>query len=300
MLISNSEIQCWKHCRRRWYHEYVLGLKKDEVEGPLGLGSRVHAALAAYYTPGGTVQDAFYEYDASLSADSAHVVHPEQFEKDARLGRVMLEGYFDWVEESGVDSGLEIISAESEIEYRFQVWGEWVTFLAKRDVIGIDHNFSGRRFFLDHKTCQSLQNPLLDLDEQVLSYAMLESLIHPDEPVNFALWNMLKKVLRTGRATPPFYDRVPLEISKTMLRHHWNKTVGVIGDIIEVRRKLEAGVDHRQVCYTSPSSRCSWGCQYRQVCPMIDDGSYYEEYLNQLYVKRDPYSRYERKGELVP
>lgn len=300
MLISNSEIQTYKHCKRRWYMEYYRGLKKDEVEGPLALGTRVHAALAEYYTADGVPDLALAHYVDLVQQDTEKTVDLGAYEKEAKLGYLMLEGYFDWVQETGVDSGLEIISPESEIEYTFTIWGTSITFLAKRDIIGIDHNFSDRRFFLDHKTCQSLQNPLLDLDEQVLTYAIIEKLVHPDEPVQFAFWNMLKKVMRTGRATPPFYDRVQLEISETKLRNHWNKLVGVIGDIIETRKKLDAGVDHRQACYPSVSSRCNWGCQYRNICPLFDDGSYVEEFIDRIYVKSEPYSRYERKGELVP
>lgn len=300
MLVSNSEIQTFKHCRRRWYLNYYRGLQKVEVEGPLALGTRVHLALSEYYSPNGTPDMAFFAYNASVAEDIEKSLDYEKFEKEAKLGRVMLEGYFEWVAETGCDSGLEIIEAESEIEYRFFIWETWVTLLAKRDLIGIDHNHGERRFFMDHKTCQSLENPLLDLDEQVLTYAMIEKMVHPERPVNFAFWNMLRKVLRTARANPPFYNREQLEISETMLRHHWNKTVGVIGDIIEVRQRLDNKVDHRQACYPSVSSRCNWGCQFRQVCGMFDDDSYPEEFITNLYVKSEPYSRYERKGELVP
>ena len=300
MLISNSEIQCFKHCKRKWWLSYYRGLQKVETEGPLALGTRVHLALSHYYSPNGTADMAFFAYNSSISEDAYKSLDPVKFEKEAKLGLVMLEGYFEWVAETGADSGLEIIEAESEIEYRFQIWGEWVTLLAKRDLIGIDHNYGERKFFMDHKTCQSLENPLLDLDEQVLTYAMIENLVHPEDPVNFAFWNMLRKVLRTSRSNPPYYSREPLEISKTMLRNHWNKMVGVIGDIMETRKKLDLGVDPRQACYPTVSSRCNWGCHFRQVCPMFDDDSYAEEYLQLNYTKSEPYSRYERKGELVP
>lgn len=300
MLISNSEIQTYLHCKRKWWLSYYRGYQKIEVEGPLALGTRVHLALSHYYSPNGTPDMAFNAYQASVVEDAWKALNDDKYEKEAKLGLVMLEGYFDWVAETGVDSGLEIIEAESEIEYRFQIWGQWVTLLAKRDLIGIDHNYGERRFFMDHKTCQSLENPLLDLDPQVLTYAMIENLVHPEQPVNYASWNMLRKVLRTARSNPPYYDRVQLEISKTMLRNHWNKMVGIIGDIIETRKKLDIGVDHRQACYTTVSSRCNWGCQFRPVCPMFDDDSYPEDMLQTLYTKSAPYSRYERKGELIP
>lgn len=300
MLISNSEIQTYLHCKRKWWLSYYRGYQKIEVEGPLALGTRVHLALSHYYSPNGTPDMAFNAYQASVVEDAWKALNDDKYEKEAKLGLVMLEGYFDWVAETGVDSGLEIIEAESEIEYRFQIWGQWVTLLAKRDLIGIDHNYGERRFFMDHKTCQSLENPLLDLDPQVMTYAMIENLVHPEQPVNYASWNMLRKVLRTARSNPPYYDRVQLEISKTMLRNHWNKMVGIIGDVIETRKKLDLGVDHRQACYTTVSSRCNWGCQFRQVCPLFDDDSYPEDMLATLYTKSAPYSRYERKGELIP
>ena len=72
--VSNSELQAFKACRRRWYLTYVRGLKTKEVRehGPLPLGNRVHAALEAGET--GSAEQALAEYDrlASLSRDRVH------------------------------------------------------------------------------------------------------------------------------------------------------------------------------------------------------------------------------------
>ena len=49
--VSNSEIQMWLKCRRRWYLSYYEKWRPRDpvVTGALALGSRVHAALEVYY-----------------------------------------------------------------------------------------------------------------------------------------------------------------------------------------------------------------------------------------------------------
>ena len=51
-LISNSEIQTYKDCKRKWWLTYHRGLVEPTPRvGPLAIGTRIHLALAAYYDP---------------------------------------------------------------------------------------------------------------------------------------------------------------------------------------------------------------------------------------------------------
>ena len=69
LTISNSEIQTYKSCKRKWYLTYYLelGLRRESQTGtgPRELGTRVHAALRAYYVEGAnpiTVVDEIYGF----------------------------------------------------------------------------------------------------------------------------------------------------------------------------------------------------------------------------------------------
>src|SRR5690606_40430293 len=49
-IFTHSDISNFLTCRRKWYYDYVLDYRPPEpLTGPLALGSRVHAALEAYY-----------------------------------------------------------------------------------------------------------------------------------------------------------------------------------------------------------------------------------------------------------
>jgi hypothetical protein len=297
LKISNSELTTFRDCRRRWYLEYYRRYKTPEKDtGPLALGSAVHASLAAYYTPGGSkgmslgVLSAIYEEARSKLGISDPVL-----EKEAKLARIMVEGYFDWVEEEGVDADLEIIEAEAEIEHNTEVSGRPIRLVGKRDAIGRLRN-TGTATLIDHKTCQSLTDPALDLNEQSRMYLLLQRL-NGSTVLQNCTWNLLRKVQRTATAKPPFYAREDIYVSEQELRYFWERIHGIIRDILGVRQALDSGESHRSICYPRPSRDCGWKCQFRVVCPMIDADPHFEEFLSATYSVGDPYSRYEAKGE---
>lgn len=237
------------------------------------------------------------EEDRSFLVEAGEYEEIAKLDKDAKLARTMIEGYFSWVSETGADADLLILEAESEIEAEINVDGTAILLVGKRDCVGLDQR-TGRKFFLDHKTCQSLNDPLLDLNEQVLTYALLHRMNTEEvEMPSFAIWNLLRKVLRTARAEPPFYAREQIEISDHLLRNFHTRLVGTVRDMLRVRHELDSGTDHRYVCYNSPGSRCSWGCEFRQVCPMLDADKYAEEFLAATYHVGDPYARYTSAGQ---
>ncbi len=51
ITISNTEVNTWQRCRRKWFLAYFLGYQPavEEVTGHRILGVRVHTALEGYY-----------------------------------------------------------------------------------------------------------------------------------------------------------------------------------------------------------------------------------------------------------
>lgn len=298
MKVSNSELQCFRDCRRKWWLEYYRGLKAPEkTTGALALGTNVHAALASYYSPNGSkglalgVLSSIYE-EAKQSCSQLEIA---DVEKDAKLARIMVEGYFDWLEETGADSNLRITEPEAEIEYPLTVNGTTVRLVGKRDVIGVNTD-TGINTLVDHKTCATFNDPALDLNEQSRMYLLLQRL-NGSTVVQNCIWNLLRKVQRTARAEPPFYKREDIYVSEQELRYFYERVCGIVRDIIQVRTALDNGESHRSVAYPRPSRDCSWKCAYRMVCPMIDADPHFEEFIQLTYKKTDPYDRYqESKG----
>lgn len=299
--ISNSEIQTFKDCRRKWWLTYYRGLHKikKEMVGPLPLGSRIHNALEAFYKNGKDpveVYSVLLEIDEEIfenSGDAGDDEKKKKFYSEAELGRIMLEGYSEWLDETGADSDIEVVDVEKKISSL--ILDGRVELQGKIDMKVLDRS-NDARYMLDHKSAASFETyyQTAHMSEQLRLYSMLEKMQDPDGPDNVegGIYNLLKKVKRTAKAKPPFYDRLTVRFNDTDLRNFWTRVNGVIRDMVAVRDALDAGADPTYVAYPSPSNDCTWKCPFFQVCPMFDDGSYAEGWLDAFTEKHDPYERY--------
>ena len=315
--FSNSEIQTFKRCRRKWYLGWYrrLRLRNQDPVGALAIGNRVHRALEAWYVPeGDNPTDPRTALEAAIASDWEACTQayaeigqeppPElvkEFNENTALERAMVEGYMEWLIETGVDSGLRVVAPETYLEAPLEVPGSNVDVLliGKLDVRMV-REYDGARLFMDHKTTLSLTEPLktIRLDEQMLHYHVLEWLSDVEGGrCDGALYNMLRKVKRSARAKPPFYDRVEVRHNKHELESFRRRLVGVIKTMLDVIARLEADEDPHVVVYPSPARDCSWSCDFLPVCTMFDDGSRVDAMLEQYYVQEDPLSHYKRNEE---
>ena len=300
--LSNSELQTFKDCRRRWWLTYYRRLQPryKETTGALALGSRIHEALDQYYSKGVPLLQAhsdLVEHDRILMADQMFGI--ETLEKEAELGRIMLEGYLQWVEEEGIDAELEMISTEEQITA--PLFNGEVELTGKLDM-RVRRKADGVRFFRDFKTVGGSLSDFANLapmNEQILTYMLLESTKADEEQrVEGGIFTMLKKVRRSAAAKPPFYDQVVVRHNVFALRAFWNRIHGTIADLMRVRKSLDEGEAHTFVAYPRPTRDCKWKCQFFAICPLMDDGSAAEEALSDMFVEGDPYGYYntEAKG----
>lgn len=306
IYISNSEITNFKSCRRKWWLENYRGLtaKKRSLVGPLPLGTRVHNALEAYYTDGTPIVDEYVrllEVDKFLflgSGDAGDEAKEKKFNSDAELGRIMLEGYVEWLEETNADAEIEVVGAEQIIAHRLKEFGGRVTLMGKLD-LKVRRTFDGSRASFDHKTAASFDtyDKYAHMSEQLMMYTMLE-LLQPDDdtPVDGGIYSLLKKVKRSATAKPPFYLRMDVRFNKNTIQAFWMRTLGTLRDMISTRQSLDDGVDHHLVAYPTPTNDCSWKCPFYSACPMFDDGSAVEEMLDVVFEPHDPYARYSEES----
>lgn len=299
--ISNSELRAFKTCRRNWYLGHVRKLKRRRYNlvGPAQLGTRVHSALEAYYGLEGQSgrQAAMKSLDDQLHFELEAA--PDQMDdilKEHELAAIMIEGYCNWLEETGADMDLEVIEAEQVLESESPVDG--VHLIGKQDLV-VQKRSTGDRGFMDHKTVTSFgqMTGTLGLDEQARMYALMRQLLDPQgAPMRFQTWNMLKKVKQTSRAKPPFYERAEIYINDPELRSFWDRLYGEITDLVRVEEQLAAGADHHVVAYPTPTRDCSWRCPFFDVCAMLDDENSDAEYLlESMYEAGNPLERYGEK-----
>lgn len=268
--------------------------------GPLALGTRIHGALDAHYSTGIDLLEAhaaLVEEDRKIIISNLKDTY--ELDTEADLGRIMLEGYPDWMAENGIDSDLELISTEEKIS--MPMFGGEVELQGKLDM-RVRRRTDGVRLFRDFKTVGTSLTEFAataSMSEQMLTYMILEaSQADEAERSEGGLFTLLRKVKRTATAKPPFYDQIEVRHNIFTLRSFWNRIHGTVMDMMRVRTALDAGEAHSSVAYPTPTRDCKWKCTFYSICTMFDDGSAVEEAVSDMYKERDPYAYYntERKG----
>ncbi len=217
---------------------------------------------------------------------------PDEIESEGELGRIMLEGYEEWVAEEGIDAELDMVSTE-EILSMPLLNGE-VELQGKLDM-RVKRKADGARLVRDFKTTANFTDieATAQINEQVLTYLLLEGANKaPGERSDGAIFTMLKKVKRTASAKPPFYKQFEVTHNDFTLKSFWLSLHGVVTEMMNAKKALDAGVAHQQVAYPHPSRDCTWKCPFFTICPMANDGSGMEDAIKELYVVSDPYDYY--------
>ncbi len=296
--ISNSELSTFKEDRRKWMLAYYYGLqpKLKKMDGPLALGTRIHLALEMYYT---NDDDPLEVYAKTVEDDRLWLMVEQRdtlkFDKEAELGRVMLEGYMEWIEETGADSGIEVVSAEEKLS--IPIMDGRVNLIGKLDM-RVKRKLDGVRLFMDHKTAATFASvtDISHLAWQPKMYQLLEMLKEDEEErCDGMMYNILRKVKRSATANPPFYMRVEVRHNRHTMNAFWNQVHGVVNDIISVRNALDDGFDPNLVCYPNPTNDSVWKDQFFQLGSLIDDGSAADQMIADFYEQINPYDRYEDK-----
>jgi hypothetical protein len=314
--ISNSELQTWMDCHRRWFFSFYreMGVKRSDeaVTGALAFGTRIHICLERMYANGENPLEVYEELQSKIVFDI--LVHEQKTgyvdkilrrkaQSEREMAHAMLEGFIAWASENGIDEGLEVAGAEIVVEVASGIEG--VRLRGKLDQ-RVWRKIDGARLYRDFKTAANLEDgpAMLPLDEQMLFYMMLERLDaltklgeEASEPTIGGLYLMLKKNKHTAAAKPPFYAQVEVHHNARELESMRLRTHKRIKEILEARRELDTGGDIRYWAYPRPTRDCKWKCVFLPICPMVDDST--EEtwgaMLMNLYEPRDPYERYQEE-----
>lgn len=297
LKLSNSTLRSFKRCPRSWYLSYHLGYGvRPEHDNPVTvatLGTRVHCALEAYYG---------YEIDPLMAlrviyflASKEHPLEADELEKQHGYARAMVEGFIKWSEEEGIDAALEVIQTEHIEEHPLTLDdGTIVRLMAKLDQ-KVRRLTDGAILFRDWKTVGTLSKAhLLILDEQMRFYSLLEALSAHEtaERADGGLYTMLLRSKRTAKANGPFYREVEVSFNQHDLDSMMRRTKLTATRVVGATRQLNDGVHHLDVIEPNHGDYCGWGCPFTLICPMMDDGSRWEDALQANFVKRDPFGYY--------
>lgn len=325
--VSNSELQTFKRCRRKWWLGWYrrLMLQTEDFTSVRATGTRVHRALSYWYVPDGEKRvDPRDALERVIVDDWTKVAKLAQerrtsdeqlgelaveFAQATNLERAMVEGYVQWLEETGADADLRIIASETPlvVDQVVDMGGDYkheqreIQFIGLLDVRAtrVTDNVN---LFVDHKTVGDLSAPVVTLpqNEQMLHYHLMEFLSLDDSDVRCdgALYNMLRRVKRSARAKPPFYDRIEVRHNKFELESYRRRALAATREILIAIDRLERGEEHLDVVYPSPNPTCRWDCDFFAVCNLLDDGSRgANDMINALYRTTNPLERYRKQVE---
>lgn len=288
--LTSSEMRQWLTCQRGWWLGYYRRLRRRyELAKLPTIGTLYHAGLEQHYRGVDIVPEEFIAQKvAVLYAENP--MFTEEIEQAGVYAKIMLEGYFEWLEDTGADSNLEIVGAEVGVSVQVEEF----TLNGKIDA-RVKRRTDGARLQLEHKTVGNFtdlpkwaqQNP------QFLTYALLDYMTaEAGEQTDGILLNMAKRVKRTRAAKPPFFDRQEIRFTTDELRAHYLHVAGIGRQIQAARARLDAGEDHHLVCPPNASKAHTWSCPCAPLHSLLDDGSDAEAYLAEHYEEHDPLERY--------
>jgi hypothetical protein len=321
-LISNGQRASWERCKRKWWLSWYreLAPQVENLTGALATGDRIHRALAAWYVPDEeTPQDPRDALERIIVEDwtkmlrslgrepgeegeyeDAKVVDlAKKFHDANTLERAMIAGYVEWLAETGADAEYEILGSEVTLfgDLKDEKTDTVVRVIGRLDA-RLRRRADGVRLFIDHKTAGSLTDKLLTLPQnaQMAHYRLVEWLNTPEGEARCdgALYNMLKKVRRSDRAQPPFYERLEVPHNVHEINAYRRRLLRAYRDILAATQALDAGENPLDVVPPTTTDDCRWDCPYFAVCRLFDDGSRAEDALEGLYVQVDPLERYDR------
>lgn len=265
LVVRQSAISTYRDCPRSWYLQYVrsgLGLEKieEDVSKNADIGTKVHKRLEAHYKD--QPEPVFEPGDETL------------------LSKLMVDGYIQWVADTGADFGERQEFIERRISLPIPDMDIEVSCQLDRLVFD---EITEEYIVDDYKTVASLGVDMLEVNQQLLTYVL--AVEASGFPCRRGRITQLKRSKRTAKATPPFYERFELYVTDEMKANHIRHLRATLGKMVRDLDML-TGENHQDIVYPVPSRDCSWRCPFVSVCPSMDDGSDWEGELAENFQPR--------------
>ena len=269
LVVRQSSIGTYLNCPRSWYLQYVrsgLGLEKieEDVNSNADTGTKVHKRLEARYKD--QPEPVFEPGDETL------------------LSKLMVDGYVQWVADTGADFGERQEFIERRISLPIPDMDIEVSCQLDRLVFD---EITEEYIVDDFKTVASLGVNMLEVNQQLLTYVL--AVEASGFPCRRGRITQLKRSKRTAKATPPFYERFEIYVTDEMKQNHLRHLRATLGNMVRDLDMLNpwlSGENHHDVVYPVPSRDCSWRCPFVSVCPSMDDGSDWEGELAENFKPR--------------
>lgn len=294
--IRQSQLTQFRECRRKWSLEYVQGLELDrqpgQTKGARDLGTLVHKFAETYYA-GGDWRETLQLEQLELKDLGAW---SDEWLEHFTLAEIMFEGYVQWLASEAADAHKSVLFVEPQLEYPMGTFhGDEVILTGKPDLV-LHDDIADIVEVVDTKTTGKMESAIIH-GSQLKTYALLLKLVHGID-VGLGVTNQLRKVKRTARANPPFYQRAELFINEEMLRHHYSNIVGQLDEMVELMQYWEQeGMSDRTAYdrrfYPNPTALCPNRCDYLPICKALDAGGTGHEHIIRIHYRHKPETPHE-------
>lgn len=313
-VTSYSDLQRFNNCKRSWYLGSYLKLRpiNEPMDGPLPFGTRVHSALELWGK--GAIDTPADAYQALMAVDMEKAeklgLFNDALVKEAKLGQVMLEGYVEWTEQTGFFAKYTVIDVESKLSDLLDVHltkfpeepPVQVLLRGKMDQ-RLRRNSDGAVLVHDYKTSGSLSPDTIGQFRQTPQLRLYLALQRQQAPAGewapgFVV-TILRKVLRTKAAHPPFYEAVEVSVSTSNLDAAERNIRAQVVELVAVKTMLDSGKFRSESIVPYHVSWQCKTCPFRLPCTEWQDGKYLaaKQMLQELYVVGNPFERYDDGGD---
>jgi hypothetical protein len=280
LVLRQSDVFTFKECpRRSWLGTMRNFERLEEHPNKSHIGTAYHAGIAAWYATRNpdiavgavNAQMAIWESDGIVIEDDRL-----EWDKTIEQARIMVEGYIEWVQESGEDHGLTFMLIERRVKkYLGEFSGIKVYISGQVDISLVTE--LGIKKLVDNKSKGDLKvNRLLGIDDQLFTYDWLL-----DYEYAYGVHNMAKRSKRTARATPPFFARTEIKFTDAKRAAFMAQLNGTVQRLVDTYLALEVEPRlHFNLAPPTPTKDCDWKCPFIDVCPMYNEGDDAEGYLN--------------------
>lgn len=306
--VSHSEMDVYKTCKRRWWLQYYLKLRRKSSSRSVArdTGINVHEALHTFYVAGGLdgldAEELMFTFLQNAKDEDLLSVSEEERDKVAKihkLSETLCRGYIQWLHETGADEGYSFDQSEITLTAPGPVEG--TELLGIIDLGGTERR-SGDLFVMDTKVTDTIDGMIktVHIQEQGPLYAVLARLNDPNPKRGFrVVWNMIKRSQQTAKAKPPFYVRYELALNSDQLFVFYKQLQGQIEEMLRTEARLNDGELHNIVAYPTPTKDCSWKCPYFAVCGALSDPRTDANYLLNVYYTTPEQREQEKQLEMT-
>lgn len=296
--VSHSELKLFRRCKRSWWLAYHRRLQLPRVgTGALSLGTLTHYGLEILYE-GGSLDQAMEAIRDSARARLDAAEDPGAWLDQAQTAQTFVQGYAEWLEQSGADQKFEHVASEQELEMPLCKVGDVEYRLIGKLDRRVHDKQAGFDRFMDFKTCASFDQFIKDVprNEQFPTYELLLR-YNSDERTGGGIWRLIKKSKRARNGDGEYFMDYETSFNDKRLDTLKVRYEAICSEMQRTIDMLESGIDHHIAVYPTPSTSCSWDCDFVGICDMFDDGSRAESAILALYTTGDPYARYVDVGK---